>query len=60
MGVVQLALPIALYVKAARYVSAMTMTLISLLDVVFNPLWASSEPADALPLGAAGLPPEFG
>lgn len=40
MGVVQLALPIVLYVRAARYVSAMTMTLISLLDVVFNPLWA--------------------
>ena len=40
MGVVQLALPILLYVRAARYVSAMTMTLISLLDVLFNPLWA--------------------
>jgi drug/metabolite transporter (DMT)-like permease len=40
MGIVQLALPIVLYVRAARYVSAMTMTLISLLDVVFNPLWA--------------------
>jgi drug/metabolite transporter, DME family len=40
MGVVQLAVPIILYVRAARYVSAMTMTLISLLDVVFNPLWA--------------------
>jgi len=40
MGVVQLAVPIVLYVRAARYVSAMTMTLISLLDVVFNPLWA--------------------
>jgi len=40
MGIVQLALPIILYVRAARYVTAMTMTLISLLDVVFNPLWA--------------------
>ncbi len=40
MGVVQLALPIVLYVRAARYVPAMSMTLISLLDVVFNPLWA--------------------
>jgi drug/metabolite transporter, DME family len=40
MGIVQLAVPIVLYVRAARYVSAMTMTLISLLDVVFNPLWA--------------------
>jgi len=40
MGVVQLAVPIVLYVRAARYVPAMPMTLISLLDVVFNPLWA--------------------
>ena len=40
MGVVQLAAPIILYVRAARHVPAMSMTLISLLDVVFNPLWA--------------------
>jgi drug/metabolite transporter, DME family len=40
MGVVQLAVPIVLYVRAARYVPAMPMTLVSLLDVVFNPLWA--------------------
>jgi drug/metabolite transporter (DMT)-like permease len=40
MGVVQLAAPIVLYVRAARHVPAMQMTLISLLDVVFNPLWA--------------------
>ena len=40
MGVVQLAVPIVLYVRAARHVPAMQMTLISLLDVVFNPLWA--------------------
>jgi len=38
MGVVQLAAPIVLYVRAARHVPAMQMTLISLLDVVFNPL----------------------
>ena len=40
MGAVQLALPIALYVYAARHVPAMQLSLISLLDVVFNPLWA--------------------
>jgi DME family drug/metabolite transporter len=40
MGAVQLAAPIALYVYAARHVSAMQLSLISLLDVVFNPLWA--------------------
>lgn len=40
MGIVQLAVPIVLFVRAARYVPALPMTLISLLDVVFNPLWA--------------------
>ena len=40
MGVVQLAVPIVFYVRAARHVPAMQMTIISLLDVVFNPLWA--------------------
>jgi drug/metabolite transporter, DME family len=40
MGAVQLAIPITLYVYAARYVPAMQLLLISLLDVVFNPLWA--------------------
>jgi drug/metabolite transporter (DMT)-like permease len=40
MGAVQLAVPIAFYVYAARYVPAMQLSLISLLDVVFNPLWA--------------------
>jgi drug/metabolite transporter (DMT)-like permease len=40
MGVVQLAVPIVLYVRAARRVPAMQMTIISLLDVLFNPLWA--------------------
>lgn len=40
MGVVQLAAPIILYVRAARHVPAMHMVLIGLLDVLFNPLWA--------------------
>jgi DME family drug/metabolite transporter len=40
MGVVQLAVPIILYVRAARYVPAMHMVLIGLLDVLFNPFWA--------------------
>lgn len=39
MGVVQLAAPIILYVRAARHVPAMHMVLIGLLDVLFNPLW---------------------
>jgi drug/metabolite transporter, DME family len=40
MGVIQLAAPIVLYVRAARYIPAMHMVLIGLLDVLFNPLWA--------------------
>jgi drug/metabolite transporter, DME family len=40
MGTVQLAVPIALFVYAARHVPAMQLSLITLLDVVFNPLWA--------------------
>jgi drug/metabolite transporter (DMT)-like permease len=40
MGVIQLAAPIILYVRAARYLPAMHMVLIGLLDVLFNPLWA--------------------
>ncbi len=40
MGVLQLAVPIILYVRAARHIPAMHMVLIGLLDVLFNPLWA--------------------
>lgn len=40
MGVVQLALPLGLYTYSARYLPAVPLTLIALLDVVFNPLWA--------------------
>jgi drug/metabolite transporter (DMT)-like permease len=40
MGLVQLALPLALYTYSARYLPAVPLTLIALLDVVFNPFWA--------------------
>jgi drug/metabolite transporter (DMT)-like permease len=40
MGIVQLAAPLVLFVRAARYVPAVQLSLIALLDVVFNPLWA--------------------
>ncbi len=40
MGVVQLALPIALYARGARYLPATQLALFALLDVVLNPLWA--------------------
>lgn len=40
MGVVQLAIPIALYARGARYLPATQLALFALLDVVLNPLWA--------------------
>jgi drug/metabolite transporter (DMT)-like permease len=40
MAVVQLALPLYLFVVGARYIPAVQATLINLLDVLFNPLWA--------------------
>ncbi len=40
MGVLQLALPLVLYAYGAKFVPAVTIALLALLDVVFNPLWA--------------------
>jgi drug/metabolite transporter (DMT)-like permease len=40
MGTVQLAIPAMFWVLAARRIPAAPMMLISLLDAVFNPLWA--------------------
>jgi drug/metabolite transporter (DMT)-like permease len=40
MGVVQMAIPVILFVRGARHVPAVQMTLIGLLDVLFNPLFA--------------------
>jgi drug/metabolite transporter, DME family len=40
MAVVQLALPLYLFAVGARYIPAVQATLINLLDVLFNPLWA--------------------
>jgi drug/metabolite transporter (DMT)-like permease len=39
MGFLQLALPLILYTRAARWAPAIQMTLIALLDVVLNPFW---------------------
>lgn len=52
MGVVQLALPLALYVYGARYLPAVPLTLIALLDVVFNPFWAWLGASEYPPAGA--------
>ncbi len=40
MGPVQLALPLIFFARSARSVPAVAMSLIALLDVVLNPLWA--------------------
>ncbi len=39
MGVVQLAIPMVLYMRGARHVPAVQMVLITMADVVLNPLW---------------------
>lgn len=39
LGVVQLAMPICCYARGARYLPAVQLALIALLDVVFNPFW---------------------
>lgn len=40
MGPVQLAIPLVFYARGARTVPAVTLCLIALLDVLFNPFWA--------------------
>lgn len=40
MGPVQLAIPLILFARGARYVQAATLSLIALLDAVLNPFWA--------------------
>jgi drug/metabolite transporter (DMT)-like permease len=40
MGLVQLAIPLVLYVEGSKYVPAVQAILISLGDVVLNPFWA--------------------
>ena len=40
MGPVQLAIPLILFARSARYVQAATLSLIALLDAVLNPFWA--------------------
>lgn len=39
MGVIQLAVPMVLYMRGARHVPAVQMVLITMADVVLNPLW---------------------
>jgi drug/metabolite transporter (DMT)-like permease len=56
LGVFQLGLPCMLMIQAARYLSPQETALLSLLEVVFGPLWAwlavSERPTDATLYGA--------
>jgi len=65
MGTVQLAMPMVLYMRGARYVPVTQMVLITMLDAILNPLWVwmvfGEVPAvgvfwgGALILGAIGV-----
>jgi len=39
MGPLQLSIPLVFYIKGARSVPAVTLSLIAMLDAVLNPLW---------------------
>jgi drug/metabolite transporter (DMT)-like permease len=55
MGPLQLSIPLICYAKGAKAVPAVTLTLVSMLDVVLNPFWAwigvGEKPAEAAFIG---------
>jgi drug/metabolite transporter (DMT)-like permease len=57
MGPIQLGIPLILFARGARSVPAVTLSLIVLLDVVLNPLWAwigtGESPTIETAIGAA-------
>jgi DME family drug/metabolite transporter len=53
MGSLQLGIPIILFVRSAALVPAVTLSLIVLLDIILNPLWAWIGSGEALTLEAA-------
>ncbi len=57
MGTLQLAIPLIFYIRGAISVSAVTLTLIAMLDAVINPLWpwifVDEKPGKAALLGGA-------
>lgn len=57
MGPLQLSIPLILFARGAKSVPAITLSLIVMLDVVLNPLWAwlgaGEEPGGAAYLGGA-------
>jgi drug/metabolite transporter, DME family len=57
MGSLQLAVPLIFYVRGSKSVQAVTLTLISMLDAVINPLWpwifVGEKPGHAAFIGGA-------
>src|SRR6185369_11741710 len=53
MGSLQLGIPLILFVRSAASVPAVTLSLIVLLDIILNPLWAWIGTGEALTLEAA-------
>jgi drug/metabolite transporter, DME family len=57
MGILQLAIPLIFYIRGAISVSAVTLTLIAMLDAVINPLWpwifVGEKPAQAALVGGS-------
>ena len=53
MGSLQLGIPLILFVRSAASVPAVTLSLIVLLDIILNPLWAWIGSGEALTLEAA-------
>jgi DME family drug/metabolite transporter len=57
MGLVQLAIPLIFYAKGAKSVTAISLSLISMLDAVLNPLWpwlfVNEQPGQAALIGGS-------
>ena len=57
MATLQLAIPLVFYIKGARSVPAVTLTLIAMLDAVINPMWpwifVGERPGEAAFMGGA-------
>lgn len=54
MGPIQLAIPIICYARGARTISAVTLCLVALFDVLFNPLWVWLSNGETPNLATAG------
>lgn len=57
MAILQLAIPLVFYIRGARSVPAVTLTLVAMLDAVINPLWplifVGEKPGQAAYIGGS-------